>query len=134
MSSIYSNTYFEINQSIEPPWNIRRVFFWVNITAAFFWENIRNFSGIFVSWSMQKFLGLDFFNILGLGRKLQGYVWGNIRKAFFWENIRILLILELESFVSRNIKNLFRSGLFFVFLDLGWEIAQETPNYTTYFL
>ena len=49
------------------------------------------------------------------------FVFWNIRKVFLWENIRNFLILELESFISRNIKkyqNFFR-GDFFHFSRLG---------------
>ena len=40
------------------------------------------------------------------------FFWRNIRKAFFWENPAIFLILELESFISRNMRNFFQSRFF----------------------
>ena len=55
-----------------------------NIRKAFFWENVR-----------------------------KAFIWENIGKDFPWENI-IFLILEWESFISRNVRNFFRGGFFFL--------------------
>ena len=65
--------------------------------------NIRSFLGFlfpfFVYWNIRFLFGLE-----GGG----GFVSWNIRKAFLWENLRIFFILELESFIFRKIRNLFR--------------------------
>ena len=106
------------------------------------------------------FLRMNFFYFSSLGWKVQGFVWENIRKTFFWENITIVLILELESSISQNIRNFFISGdiqkasvkenirsflilepkssiswnirNFFIFSSgLGWERHQVALNNTT---
>ena len=62
-----------------------------------------------VSWNIRNFFGVS--------------VSPNIRKAFFSENIKNFLILELESFISRNVrkyKNFFQSW-FSLFFELGLE-------------
>ena len=33
------------------------------------------------------------------------FFWENIRNSFFWENIRGFLIFELETSISRDMKN-----------------------------
>ena len=52
----------------------------------------------------------------------RGFRWPNIKKAFFGENLRNFLILELESSISRNIRNFF-GGCFFIFSSLGLKSA-----------
>ena len=47
---------------------------------------------------------------------------------------QIVLIIILERSKLIHILSGLRSRLFFAFLGLGWEIAQENPNYTTDFL
>ena len=71
-----------------------------------------------------KFSQSGFFHFWSLGWKVQGSISRNIKKAFFWENIINILILELESFISRNIRNFFGSGFFFVFSSLDWKVHQ----------
>ena len=71
-----------------------------------------------VSWNIRNFFGVS--------------VSPNIRKAFFWENIKNFLILELESFISWNVrkyKNFFRSW-FSLFFELGLKsfISWNTKN------
>ena len=53
--------------------------------------------------------------------------------SFFWENIRTFLILDLESSISRNIRNsffftkyreFFSEWTFFIFQRLGWKVRK----------
>ena len=81
--------------------------------------SMRNFlileSECYVSWNIRNFFqGWIYFNFLSLESKVQSSTSRNIRKAFFWENIRNFLMLEVESFISRNMKNFFRGGFFLI--------------------
>ena len=89
-----------------------------------FWRNIRNF-GFWgfesALWNNRKFCFLKhkkFFRDFHLPK---------YRTSFFWENIRNFLILKLESFISRNIRNFFQGGFFLFFLAWTW-------NYTTWMI
>ena len=82
-------------------WNINS---FPKYRKAFFLRNARNFCGLFVSWSMRNFLGVNFFCFSILDWKVQGSILGNITKAFFWENIISFLILERPSFISLGLK------------------------------
>ena len=57
---------------------------------------------------------------------MHGYISGNIRKAFFWKNIRIFLILDPESSISGNTRNVFSGWIFFYIFELGLKAGLDS--------
>ena len=102
-------------------WNIRNFRFWNmknffgvsmfrNIRKASFLENIRNFSGVLVSWSIKNFLKGGFLLFFELGLKSAEFHFRKYKKNFLSRKYNKFLIFKVESSVFRNITILFILG------------------------
>ena len=87
-----------------------RVPFSWNIRTAFFWETIRNFVGVFVSWSIRNFLGWIFL-FFKLGLKSAGFQFRKY-KNFFNISARKFHFLKYKKFFSWWIFFVFRAWAF----------------------
>ena len=111
-----------------PSWNIRHFLRFglkssisQNITKLHFQKYKKFFQGFCFLKYKEFFLDCFFFNFFWPwpGKCSASRMY---KKDFFWENIRFFLILELESCISRNIRNFFGGRFFKFFLGLGWEV------------
>ena len=97
-------------------WKYQNSFLLGEYKKTFLWRKYKKFINIsarkFYFWKYKEFFRVVFFRFFGFGM-------GSARN---------LLIFQLESFISGNIRNFFRL-VFLVFLGLGWQVHQVAISY-----
>ena len=121
-------------------WNIRNFRFWNmknffgvsmfrNIRKASFLENIRNFSGVLVSWSIKNFLKGGFLLFFELGLKSAEFHFRKYKKSYLLRQYKNIFNVRARNFHFMKYKKFFLGGVdFFLLFELMLKRAPGTPN------